>query len=202
MKLIFISLLTSMVYTNINCSEGTIKPVTYKTDATTLQLDFDREFKNWLNDTLPALIKWRDQKECSIIKKEVLVDGDSLSLKTHAEYQTVFGLTDCKSKEVLDIISLLREYKESLKKGDKLVFLCYMFYSPSSVEQSRYTYVYEVKNLRVLSASSETEYDYIRGRLSGKKTITKNIDNTETIIQMEFTWNGKKLIKKEISSQK
>jgi hypothetical protein len=202
MKLVFAFLLISGISYAVNCSKGNITDSSVpKSNITILQIDFDRQFKNWLNDTLPILTKWKNKNDCSVIRKEVLIDKDSLTLEINIEYQAIFGATNCKSPKVLDIISLLMEYKEPLIKGDKLIFLCNMFYSPSTVEQSRYAYIYEVKNLKVVSIASESQYEYIRGRLSGKRTSVKNSDKTETITQVEFIWHGNKLIKKVVSSQ-
>lgn len=202
MKLVFAFLLIIGIFYTVNCSKGNIRDSSEpKSDSIVLQNDFDRQFKSWLNDTLVVLTKWKNKNDCSVINKEILIDTDSLTMEINTDYQAIFGDTNCKSSKVLDIISLLREYKEPLKKGDKIIFLCNMFYSPSAVEQSRYSYIYEVKNLKVVSIASESQYEYIRGRLSGKRTSVKNKDKTETITQVEFIWNGNKLIKKVVSSR-
>lgn len=160
--------------------------------------NYEQIFKTWLKDTLPNLYKWQITNEANIIKKEVLLDNDSLRLNTNCYYAVSIDETKNKNlpNEIVNMIELLKEYDELPKKDYSLSFVYKMDYSPSVVEQLKHDFIYDINNIVVEELGSKTNYSYIRGRFSNKQVIRKRKGDNLDTMNINFIWDGDKLIKK------
>jgi hypothetical protein len=160
-----------------------------------LVMNSDQIFKNWLKDTLIYLYNWQKEKETNIVKKEIYISDDSLSIKTNSYYATLINGSEQQTGEISKIIDLLKEYEELPLKSFKLSFVYYVFYQPSSVEQLRYDFVKEIKDLEIIEGDIKSNFSYIRGRLSGKEVTKNGSSGKQEIIKTDFIWKGDTLVK-------
>lgn len=156
---------------------------------------FNETFKDWLKDTLIHLYSWQKQSDIDITKKEIELGKDSLSLTTSTYYSTQISDKKKLKGEILNMIDLLKEYDELPRNHFQLSFQYQMFYYPSSVEQLRYDFVYEIKNIQIVEDSSKSKFKFIRGRLGGKEVEKKNRHGKKEIVKTDFIWKDDKLIK-------
>ncbi|MFL5763550.1 MAG: hypothetical protein ACJ77K_06365 [Bacteroidia bacterium] len=158
---------------------------------------FDLEFKSWLKDTLPDLAIWKDKSENGILKKLITVGNDSLSLTVDIDYRS--KVNSASNQEIKNMIDLLGEYQETPKSGTISFHYQHYFY-PASVEQLRHDYSYEIDSIEVASSeASKLRYGFIRGRLNRKEIVTISKDGKEQTKNIDFIWEGDKLVKKPVS---
>jgi hypothetical protein len=84
----------------------------------------------------------------------------------------------------------LSEYDE-IPDDFQLNFSSYYFYYPST-NYLKYNYVFELKDIEILTDKNKTKYDYIRGNLSRKEVTNLNNNNVESY---NFIWNNDSLVK-------
>jgi len=65
------------------------------------------------------------------------------------------------------------------------------------VPQLKSEYLFEIQDIIVRTAESTSEYDYIRGRLSGKELSSAKNDSNQTDGTYDFLWQGHKLVKRK-----
>ncbi|MEO8147740.1 MAG: hypothetical protein ABI723_08900 [Bacteroidia bacterium] len=176
-------------------NEKTNRPIT-KT-GTLSELHSERVFKTWLRDTLPYLYNWQRQEQENIVNKEITLGKDSLTLETNTFYEASINHNEKLSGQISNVIYLLKDYNELPLNDFKLSFVDYMFYWPSSVEEMKYDYIFELKNIQVLEGDSRIEYTYIRGRLSNKVLFKKGQSGKQEVIKTDFIWKGDSLMKME-----
>jgi hypothetical protein len=161
-------------------------------------LNSNEIFKNWLKDTLVNLAIWKQEKEMNIAKKEILISKDSLSLTTNVYYLANISLKEKQTGDISNMIDLFKEYDELPKKDFKLSFLYQMFYYPSTVEQLKYDFIYEIKEVEIVEDDSKSKFTVTRGRLNRKEVESKNINGKKEVIETDFIWNGDILEKKVV----
>ena len=125
-------------------------------------------FKSWLRDTLVNLIPWKSKLEKDITQKEIFIENDSLSLKIEIYYSDSITKDEKYSGEILNMIELLKENNELPKPPFRLSFNYEWFYYPSSVEQLKYDFIYEIRDIKIMQLNSITKFGFIRGRLIDK----------------------------------
>jgi hypothetical protein len=147
----------------------------------------DLIFKKWTQDTLSIL------KNDSSLNKIIDVSEDTLSLKiiTHYKAWITKSNTNSLSEKIKNIYAFLSEYDEIPDKDFQLNFSSYYFYYPST-NHLKYDYVFELKNIEILTDKNKTKYDYIRGNLSRKEVINLDNNNVESY---NFIWNNDSLVK-------
>lgn len=163
-----------------------------------------QSFKSWLNDTLSVLNTAKTtEKDKSMGLQAVLVSVETDSASVNITKKFFLKVTPNSNgkyaKYINSIIALLKEYKEYPKTSFTLKMETSDFYYSSISSGRVYEYVLEIPIITVETLNSITEYKYIRGRLSGKKTKVRSTYHSETTTKIEFIWNGKKLIKKIVS---
>ncbi|MFN0189711.1 MAG: hypothetical protein ACKVQV_13505 [Bacteroidia bacterium] len=184
---------------NSNKNKNEINYQVNKYDSTIAKTNKPEEvFKSWLKDTLINLSNWKTKTENDVPKKDVLLSNDSLLLTIETYYSTFIVNSMAQSGEVSNIIDLLKEYDEMPNKSFTLSFLYQKFYSPPSVEQLKYDFIYEIKDIQIAEVNSKTNFCFIRGRLSGKELIKESKNGKQELIKTDFIWQGDTLIKKRI----
>jgi hypothetical protein len=155
--------------------------------ASTETISNDLIFKKWIQDTLNIL------KNDSSSNKIIEIANDTLSLKiiTHYEARIIKSNTDSLSEEIKNIFTFLSEYDEIPENNFQLNFSSYYFYYPST-NHLKYDYVFELKDIEILTDKNKTKYDYIRGNLSRKEVTNLNNNNVESY---NFIWNNDSLAK-------
>lgn len=145
------------------------------------------EFKSWITDTVPIL------KSHLSMEHEIIIGTDSLSLELKKCYNFNWSMPDSikKDNEVQKVLYLLKKYDEYPTDKFEISFNTMDYFYPSQVDQLRFEEVFEIQNLRVISTKDTSTYQYIRGRLSGKKVIAKDCENVE----FNFIWDNNELKK-------
>jgi hypothetical protein len=133
----------------------------------------------------------------SIIKKELKLSKDSLSLQMNTTFLLNFDNLSSLHPQEKNIVDLLKEYDELPYNDYQISFENEMFFFPSSIERLSYEWVNEINQLKILKKDKISEYYLVRGRLSNK---VETIDNNgiKTIVQTEFIWNDGKLSKRKM----
>lgn len=156
----------------------------------------DEIFKIWLRDTLDVIKKHPDRIGGGLVKSEVKVAEDSLLFDEIKTYEFNAG-TETGNKEILNVIALLKDYDEVPKVDYQLSFVVQTSFSPSMVPQLKSDYLFELQNIIVRTVETISEYDYIRGRLSGKKVSPGRKDSNQKEGTYDFLWQGRKLVKRK-----
>jgi hypothetical protein len=195
------SMLIFIVFLQIACSGKTREKKTdhhiNKSVQTYQNEKSDTKFKIWLNDTLVKLQIWEKELAGSIIKKELKLSKDSLSLQMNTTFLLNFDNLSSLHPQEKNIVDLLKEYDELPYNDYQISFENEMFFFPSSIERLSYEWVNEINQLKILKKDKISEYYLVRGRLSNK---VETIDNNgiKTIVQTEFIWNDGKLSKRKM----
>ncbi|HTE00050.1 MAG TPA: hypothetical protein VK668_12230 [Mucilaginibacter sp.] len=151
-------------------------------------------FKNWLCDTLRIHRNSHSRYSGGLINSSFLVGSDSLSLSIVKTFHLSFPTSVNVAKDIKNVKSLLKNYDE-LPKGKYTVnFQTKMYYFPSEIRQFKYNYEFEIDRLQIIFDNSMTDYNYIRGRLSGKSIKSTNPASSKKQL-FEFFWQGKTLKK-------
>lgn len=156
----------------------------------------DKLFKQWVKDTT-AMIKMNpDSMLNGLVKSQVVVGADSLLLSDFKTFE-FDSKNKIECKEISNVISLLKEYDELPKDNYKLSFVAEKSFSSSMANGRKYDFDSELKNVIVKTFHTNTEYKYIRGRLSGKKVFKSDIKDG-SYDQYDFVWDENKLIKRKL----
>ncbi len=158
----------------------------------------DKLFKQWVKDTT-AMIKLNpDVMENGLVKFQIVLEADSLLLSIFKTYEF-----DSKNKivnyEISNVISLLREYAELPKGNYKLSFVTEKSFYSSTIKELKYDFDSNLNKIIVKTSHTNTEYKYIRGRLSGKKVLKLDtkVENRNYDLY-DFVWIGDKLTKRKL----
>jgi len=157
----------------------------------------DKLFKQWIRDTTAVMNKHLNVISNGLIKSQIVIAPDSLLFSDFKTYE-FDSKNMIKNDEISNVVSLLREYDELPSKNYKLSFMVEKNYSPSMSEGSKYDFDSELKNILVKTSQSNTEYSYIKGRISGKKVFKANVKNKNYNLY-DFVWEGDKLIKRRLN---
>jgi hypothetical protein len=127
------------------------------------------------------------------MQHEIFIGTDSLSLELKKYYNFNWSMPDSikTENEVQKVLYLLKEYDEYPTDKFEISFNTMDYFYPSQVDQLRFEEVFEIQNLRVISTKDTSTYQYIRGRLSGKKVTSKDCENVE----LDFIWDNNELKK-------
>jgi hypothetical protein len=150
-------------------------------------VELNRKFKKWLNDTLPIIYK------TEVVDRTIIVSEDSLHLTLDTEIKIQYSLGQKYSVDISNITELLSEYDELPKTNDSLSFIVHWYYFPSQVEQLAKEFIYEIKNLTITSGKNKKMYNYIRGRISSKDEYS----NGQLVSSTDYIWEENKLKKVE-----
>lgn len=156
----------------------------------------DKLFKQWVKDTTTKIKKNPDLMLNGLVKSQIVVDADSLLLSDFKTFE-FDSKNKIECKEISNVISLLKEYDELPKDNYHLSFVVEKSFSSSMANGLRYDFDSELKNVIVKTFRTNTEYKYIRGRLSGKKVFKSDIKD-ENYDLYDFVWEGDKLIKRKL----
>jgi hypothetical protein len=144
-------------------------------------------FKSWVSDTISFLKKSNANKNYDII-----LSPDSLSLEILRNYKIKNEeIGSNKIKDIQNVVLLLKEYDEIPKTNYSLSFASKYFYFPSTTSNLKYEYLFELREITTKAENETTTFNYIRGRLSGKKVVLSN----GSIKKYEFNWEGTELKK-------
>ena len=219
-KLNFTLLLGIYIFNN-SCNQSTVASSMQNKDSLVVQQIEKNDtaintlkFKRWVIDTLrfinkedslsPVFYEKRSDEQNVVGHKKVkyLNTADTSVFQINEYYSLeAFGKQFYSDENVNNVLLLLKEYDEIPNKKFKLKFNVKIEYTPSPVKGLSRDFIYEIEDLEVDGENEnvKTSFGYIRGRLSGKKVVKKNIDGTKQETQFDFIWeSNNKLIKKEI----
>jgi hypothetical protein len=150
-------------------------------------LDEEKIFKRWVSDTLIKIKKDKFFLISQLPKNHINLSKDSLGLELKHDYRVQIDLKKSKFKYVNSVIDLLKDYNEAPPKGSTLKFVVSTYYYPSTIGK-KYDFVFELKNLVLITPHSDITYNYIRGQLSGSsEKITRGIEKGK---EFKYEFNG------------
>lgn len=156
--------------------------------------DSERNFQQWLKDTLPQLKKWQIEKENFIDKKEVSVSMDSMSMTIEIYYSYKYDSKNKYPENVFKTLELLKEYGEFPNENDSISYVYYWEYYPSPIKRNSYEKLFEIKDLTKKNQFKNEKFDYIRGRISNKDEYDKK---GSLISSTDYLWDDNNLKKVE-----
>lgn len=163
---------------------------------------YDSKFKQWLNDTLSNIEKvgqvekYKDANESVIV--EVGKDSSFLDITKIYNVNVTPDTKETYAKYVASVLELLKEYEEYPSVEFVILVKVNYYFYPSEASSRRYDYVFEIPIIQVDLSDTMIQYQYIRGRLSGKLEIMKGSNQSNITKKVDFIWQGNKLIKKVI----
>lgn len=158
----------------------------------------DSLFKQWVKDTTDIIKKKPDKMIDGLVKSQFRVGEDSLSITEQKVYE-FDSRYNSNSKEISNVLFLLKEYNEIPRGNYKLSFVSEKFFSSPIITGIKYDLSSELKDILIKTSQEKIEYKYIRGRLSGKKVfkINSSIKNQNYDLY-DFDWNKNNLIKRKV----
>ncbi len=151
-------------------------------------------FKIWLKDTLIALNA--PVSHPTYFKRKLYIADDSLSLSITQFFSAKIISNKKKLKDdnpIALVLDLLAEYQEFPKAPFQVSFHTTQEFYPSAALVKEW--IYDIEDIKVVERNTVCEYDYIRGRLSGKTEVIYKQQVPFKSKRYDFSWAGDTLSK-------
>lgn len=144
-------------------------------------------FDRWMSDTLKRISSISND-EPFVIKREIIPDSSSHNLVINTSYRVPVKAQSVYKGDVERLMKLLAEYKENPSRGSILSFTTNYWYGPSVTGQA-YELVFRYNPILLKDSINRrsVEYFYVRGRLSGKYSISVDKSGKRDSSEYRFT---------------